>query len=110
MPDKISLVVNVETGQTYQLSDLFDKTANYRELVSDLIRELDQDTVDFPLQSFVSIADDDGFYLEEDGIVVYFQPYYYTPYAAGFPEFRLPYSRLDPVLRKDGGLWAAMGK
>lgn len=110
MPYQFSYIVNVETGQTYQLSDLFDKSSHYTEQVSDIIMSLDAAQAEEPLDSFESIADDEGFYLEENGIVVYFEPYQYKSYAAGFPEYQIAYDELDSVINKEGGLWKAMGR
>ncbi|MBP1154308.1 MULTISPECIES: DUF3298 and DUF4163 domain-containing protein [unclassified Paenibacillus] len=110
MPYKFSYIVNVETGQTYQLSDLFDKSSNYTEQVSQMIMGMDAVHSEEPLDSFESIADDEGFYLEDNSIVVYFEPYQYKSYASGFPDYRITYDELDRVINKEGGLWKAMGR
>lgn len=34
-----------------------------------------------------------NFYITEDGLVVYYQPYQLAPHAAGIPEFLLPFGR-----------------
>lgn len=109
MPDKISYIVNLENGQTYKLSDLFNKNSNYKEKVSALIKAMSINR-DFKLNGFQSIEDKDSFYLDDKGIIVYFQPYQYTPYAAGFPEFQIPYEKLDSLVNKEGDFWKAMGR
>jgi hypothetical protein len=42
-----------------------------------------------------------NFYLTDEGFVIYYQPYDIAPYAAGLPEFLIPYDQLAGILRSD---------
>ena len=42
-----------------------------------------------------SVSLDSPFYLNEDGVVIYFGPYELAPYAAGFVEILVPYEELE---------------
>ncbi|MCI3920863.1 DUF3298 and DUF4163 domain-containing protein [Paenibacillus sp. TRM 82003] len=110
MPDMISLIVNLDTGATYQLSDFFAKDGTYYDVVNELILAQDTEGVLDMFGWFESVADDDGMYLQDDSIVVYFKPYQYASFADGFLEYSLPYSELEQVVRKDGDLWKAVQK
>ena len=39
------------------------------------------------------------YYLNDEGLVLYFQPYDIAPYAVGLPQFLIPFTRLESVLR-----------
>jgi len=43
---------------------------------------------------------EEDFYLTGDGIVFYYQIYALAPYAAGFPEFKMPYAEAGPMARE----------
>jgi hypothetical protein len=108
MPEMISLIANLDTGATYQLSDLFTKDGTYYDVVNESILEQDVNGILASYGLFESVADNDGMYLQDDSIVVFFPPYQYASYADGFLEYALPYSALDAVIRKDGDLWKAI--
>jgi hypothetical protein len=101
------LTIDVLTGHLYQLKDLFRPNSGYRMRISNTIKKQIKEK-DVPL-----IADFKGidpehqdFYLTDEGLVVFFQLYEYTPYAYGIPTFLIPYSELrdlagelSPILR-----------
>lgn len=45
------------------------------------------------------------FRLEGDGITVYFDVYEIAPYAAGMPEFHIPYSEIMNLIDTQGNFW-----
>ena len=58
------------------------------------------DDPDFP----AVVKDVDSWAVEKDGIMILFDPYAVTPYAAGSHECRLSYAELKPLLKPDGPL------
>ena len=44
---------------------------------------------------------ENNFYFNDNGIVIYFQSYEIAPYASGSPEFNISYSFLRNYLKKD---------
>lgn len=99
-----SLTVNLQTGQSYQLSDLFKINSSYRLIISDRIKE-EVKKRDIPLiNPFNRINDDQQFYLTDNGMVIYWQQYEYTPGYVGIPMFRIPYNILTNVINPEGPL------
>jgi hypothetical protein len=43
---------------------------------------------------------EEDFYLTGDGLAFYYQLYALAPYAAGFPEFKMPYAGASPLARE----------
>ncbi|MCW2278777.1 stalk domain-containing protein [Heliophilum fasciatum] len=92
-----SLTANLKTGQIYQLDDLF-RHKDYQAPINQAIMAQNKER-DWPFDPpFLSIDDQQEFYLSPDGIVIYFQVYRYTPYAVGAPEFTIPYKDLHHLL------------
>lgn len=107
-PGRISIIINMKTGESYTLADLFKKDNGYIDRISENIKkQILEKQVPF-ITEFKNIDTTESFYLSSDGIVVYFPPYKYTPYAAGFVEFKIKYSELDDVIDKGGHLWKAL--
>lgn len=98
---RASVTADTATGEVFQLADLFTD-GRYVEVLSQAVKEgLEKHDLD-PLVEFRRIAPDQPFYLTPDALVVYFQLYELLPYAAGFPEFPVPYGVLEPLLKEGG--------
>lgn len=93
-----SFTFNLANGRLYQLSDLFQPNSDYIERISAIIKEQIAEQ-DLPLiRPFERISPTQGYYLESQNLVVYFQTYEYTPYYVGIPEFRIPYTAIADIL------------
>ncbi len=96
---------DLETGRQLGLGDLMKEGSDYRSFINQRIRqEIDkmvQESGFSELATFEDIGDSPNFYLTDDAIVFFFQQYEYFPYAAGIPEFAIPYSDLDGMLNGD---------
>ena len=93
-------LLDLNTGKTYaSLEDLFKDGTDYISLLSAEVKK-GFDALDIPLLTppFVQIRPDQGFYINDDDLVIYTDLYEYTAYAAGFPEFRIPLASLSDVL------------
>ena len=78
-------VYDISTGDELTLKDFLGE--NYKEIVNTTIQnQLPQKGYNF-FEPFTGIEEDPDFYLTENGIVIYFGLYEYTPYSDGFPEF-----------------------
>lgn len=83
-----SHVINTETGESVTLKDLLGD--NYWDIVNQkVMSEIYTKYNPYP-GGFTGIQEDPEFYLTENGVVIYFQIYVYTPYSDGFPEFTIP--------------------
>lgn len=99
MTTRSGYLVDVKTGKTYEtLKDLFKDGTDYVSLLSaEVKKQFDESGLPL-LQPFERIRPDQGFYIKDGDLVIYTDLYEYTPYAAGFPEFRIPLSSLADVL------------
>lgn len=104
MPFWISLIFDLETGEQVKGKSLFAvseeqfgeiKLEAYREL----IEQSEEGTYGEDALSVVenSIDFDSGYYLTENGVTFYYDPYALAPYAAGFVEATVPYEKLPLV-------------
>lgn len=99
-----SIIMNVKTGETYTLENLFKKDTDYISYISDKINEQIKKSDIVFIEKFTHIDKDEQFYLTSDGIVVFFPPYKYTPYAAGFVEFKITYEELKDMIGEESPL------
>ncbi|OPA76307.1 hypothetical protein BVG16_19135 [Paenibacillus selenitireducens] len=97
MPGQWSYTINLETGKVYKLDDLLASNPNYKEMINAKIKQEIKPLL-MPDVEFNGIREEPSFYVKDDGVVVYFGVYEYTPYAVGFPEFYMPFSTLLPDL------------
>lgn len=108
MPTLIYAPVDLRTGEIYRLKDLFKPGSDYVKVLSEIIGEQikndPQYSYVFP-DSYKGIKPNQPFFVTEEALHVYFQPYDIGPYAAGFPTFTIPYKEIDPILNKNGSFW-----
>ncbi len=98
MTYQASYTMDLKTGKVYSLPDLFKSDAGYVAAISEQVKKQFAE-LEYPtLTPFESIRNDQDFYVKGDSIVVYFQLYEYTPYAAGFPEFSIKLTTLEAPL------------
>lgn len=106
-----SYTINLKTGKMYSLKDLFKEKTDYSSVISGSVkRQLNErGLTEGLLEPFNKISDNQGFYLSNNGIMIYFQQYEILPYAAGIQEFLVENALLkdliaEPDLFKDDGL------
>ena len=98
-----SYTYNLETGREYSLSGLFRSDVDYVSFISSTIENEINARGLSEIAPFKTINADQNFYLSENGLVFYFQPYEYFPYAAGIQEFHVDFSALQSMLKPDFG-------
>jgi len=87
-----SLNFDIERGRMLQLKDLFVDGADYIAQINHLVRGYCQRVQ--TIAPVKSIKEDQDFYITRRGLIIFFQRYEYTPYAAGNPEVFIPFSSL----------------
>ncbi|HHY11904.1 MAG TPA: DUF3298 domain-containing protein [Firmicutes bacterium] len=99
MTVRTGVTVNAETGRVYEFKDLFKAGSGYVDIINDEIkRQIEQrGMTELLLSPFETIGPDPNFYIKDDDLVVFFDLYEYTPYAFGFPEFKIPFALLGNV-------------
>lgn len=109
MPFRINYFVNVNTGDFYQLKDLFKSGSNYTTVLNKLInKQIKKNSENnYYFDSKVSISKNQYFYLSEDKLTIYFASGDIAAYAAGFPEFNIAWKDVSSIINKDGAFWKA---
>ena len=92
--------VNLQTGHYYKLSDLFVADADYIDFLSKFVRR-EGAKRNYPLWGFGGIRPDSAFYLTNEGIVLFFQPYEIAPYSEGVVRILIPYGDLAGMLKPE---------
>ncbi|UOF91289.1 DUF3298 domain-containing protein [Fodinisporobacter ferrooxydans] len=110
LPTKTSLIINLSSGAVYSLSDLFKPNSDYIGKLSDMIKQQDTNHILDSFSPFQSISKDERFYLESDGLTIYFPPYKYTPYAYGFPKFKISYQDVMDFINTESPIWKAISQ
>lgn len=108
MPSKAFVLLNLSSGETYALKQLFKPDSRYVQRISDIIRKQiatdPQYSYVFP-GSFQEIAPDQLFYVTDRALHIVFPPYAIAPYAAGFPTFTIPFAELADIIDTSGSFW-----
>lgn len=91
---------NLNTGERLQLKDIFKEGYDYKSIINkEILSEISKHPDNYFKDAFKGIKENQEFYLTKEGIVIYFQVYEIAPYAAGNPEFLIPYSKVSEGLR-----------
>ncbi|WP_227001838.1 DUF3298 and DUF4163 domain-containing protein [Virgibacillus necropolis] len=99
-----SLTFNVQTGEQYQLKDLFKPGSNYVEALSKIVQtQINERNIQL-LGEFSGISPDQDFYIADKALVIYFQLYEITPYYVGFPMFPISVFSLQDIMNENGPL------
>ncbi|WP_426349798.1 DUF3298 and DUF4163 domain-containing protein [Alloiococcus sp. CFN-8] len=89
----ISHNYDLVSGNRLELKDIFKEGYNYQEVINKFIKEaIAQKPEEYFPDAFQGITENQNFYIGREGITIYFQNYEIAPYAAGNPEFLIPYS------------------
>ncbi|MGO4106124.1 WG repeat-containing protein [Paenibacillus sp. YAF4_2] len=110
MPTQVYSHINVSNGAMYALKDLFKPGSNYVKVLSDNVGEQiktdPQYDYVFP-DTYKGIKPDQPFFVTQDALHLYFQPYDIGPYAAGFPTFKIPFEEIKSIIDERGDFWRA---
>ncbi len=118
MPSQNYLYIDLKTGVFYQLKDLFKPGSNYTDKLTSLVKNqilLDDriGAISGGLAYFdtnVTVSKDHPFILGSDSLKIYYYPYEIASYAAGFPEFEIPYGQINSIIDTNGAFWNAFDK
>ncbi|WP_162515355.1 PdaC/SigV domain-containing protein [Paenibacillus pinistramenti] len=89
------ITIRLSDGSQAGLSELLKANPDYLKIIDAKVAANLEKTPGY-FGGFTTAGDNPGFYLKDEGIVVFFQLYEYLPYAAGFPEYAIPFSALLP--------------
>lgn len=105
-PSRDIKLINLATGQTYDIADLFKAKSGYLQTISQQVKKEDRQSVLNP--DFSGVKASDGFALTRGGVQIFFQPYEWAPYAAGMPEFNIAFRAVESDINKRGSLWKSI--
>lgn len=106
MPIKQYYHIDLKTGTTYKLSDLFKSNSQYVSKLSIILKakmekmNKEEDKA-YSSDTFI-ITRDQGFYITKDALNIYFNPYEIACYAEGFPNFSISYNEIKDIINTDG--------
>lgn len=92
--------IDVTAGRSLLLPDLFTSPKNYRERLNQFVRA-EGVARNLPMWGFEGVRDDSKFYLNETGIVLFFQQYEIAPYSEGIVRVLVPYPQVADILRSE---------
>jgi uncharacterized lipoprotein NlpE involved in copper resistance len=105
--------IDSNTGKFYDLSDLFLPDSEYTKRLTELINiqiadQYNSEDSMFLQDGIETISKQQHFKITENSIIIYFYPYEIAAYAAGFPEFPIPFEEIDDLINKDGAFWKCL--
>lgn len=102
MTKTASLTMDTATGENYALYQLFQPGSRYMEIINaEITRQIAFRQIPL-LDGFKGISAKQDYYVADCVLLVYFQLYELSPYAAGFPYFPIPIYMLSEVIPEDG--------
>ncbi|MDR3348133.1 MAG: DUF3298 and DUF4163 domain-containing protein [Acidaminococcales bacterium] len=94
-----SVTADLETGKVFQLGDLFQSGSGYQKIIDERIaQEINRRAEWRGSVRFPGVSADTGFYLTEEALVIYYQPYEIAAYVFGLPTFVLDRYELNDLL------------
>ncbi|HJV17402.1 MAG TPA: WG repeat-containing protein [Bacillales bacterium] len=110
MPIKKYAHIDLKTGVFYPLKDLFKQGSPYIKTISDMILEQIKNDEKYNyvfFDRYTGIRSDQPFFITEDTLNIYFNPYEIALYAAGFPTFAIPFDEMMDLINLRGEFWRA---
>lgn len=91
----------------YTLDDLFKKDSDVYAYLSEAVSAQMVETMEEVgyWEDHVTVTPDTGFVIAEEGLILYFGEYEIASYAAGLPEFLIPYTDLMGYINTEGDFW-----
>jgi hypothetical protein len=93
-----SYTFNLQTGKEYYLQDLFKGGADYKTLFNNLVKDGIKERGLSKITQFNSVSWNQVYYLDNNGVIIYFEPYEYFARSDGIQEFSAKYDELTDML------------
>ena len=93
---------NLINGNQLKLSDMFKKDIDYKKIVNEYINYVISQNPDIYFKGedgFKGIKEDQSFYIEDDGVVIYFSLYEIAPYYVGIPKFKMEFDKFPKCFK-----------
>jgi len=99
-----SLTIDVQTGESYQLKDLFHSGSDYVTVLSDLVQQQINSRKIPTIGKFNGISPNQDYYIADKCLVLYFQAIDFTPHYVGLPMFPISVYELENIVKESGPL------
>lgn len=96
-----ALNFDVLTGENKSLSSQFKSGSNYVKRLSDMVAEQIKEREIPVLDEFKEINPEQNFYVADNVLILYYDLYDLSPYAAGFPYFPIPLYKIQDIIAED---------
>lgn len=98
------ITFNTEDGSVVELKSLFKPGSDYVKVLSGIVGQQIKDRDIQLLDEFKGISPDQDFYIADKALVLFFQLYDITPYAAGLQYFPISVYQLRDIMDEEGVL------
>lgn len=95
---RTSYTIDKDKENFLLLKDLFASGYDYKDIINKEIRnQISKESENYfdSGSEFKGINDNQGFYIDGNNLVIYYQIYDIAPYVFGIPEFKIPLSLFD---------------
>jgi len=103
-----SVTASLQTGESYSFESLFKPGSNYKEVIDRIILKQIKEREIPTIGDFPGVSPNQEYYLTDKALVVYYQEIQFTPHYVGIPEFPIPYTDIEDIVRKDGPIGRLM--
>lgn len=93
-----SLTVNTKTGAVYSFNDLFNPKMNYIPIINQIAKQYIKDNNIQLINEYKGVTPNQQYYLTEKELVLYYQPYEYTPGYYGIFKIEIPYNKIKNLI------------
>ena len=93
-----SITANIQTGQIYSFSDLFNPKIYYVGFLNEIVQEYIKTNNITLINKYNGITPNQQYYLTPDKLVLYYQVYEYTPYYYGLFKIEIPYEKMENLI------------
>lgn len=92
--------IDKNTGDIITLKSIFKDGYDYKKIIDEMItKEINKDKDNYFPEDFKGINDNQEFFINNEGIVIYFQLYEIAPYVTGFPEFKVSFKDIKDEMK-----------
>ena len=93
-----SLTVNTKTGVVYSFNDLFNSKINYVPIINEIAKQYIKDNNIQLISEYNGVTPNQQYYLTEKELILYYQPYEYTPGYYGVFKIEIPYNKIKNLI------------
>lgn len=104
-----SVTLDLRDGHVYHFNELFIPGSDYQTRLTRIIEgQITAGQIPL-LKPYAGVGDNENYYLTPNSLVIYYQPYTYTPGYFGVLEFTIPYSGITDIINPQGPIGRILG-